>query len=136
LDKTSTLVIGAKYVSVIHGYVTNCTYIGITDDIHTFDLEEPVAVLDNEKIAIMTQNASNSSNELVCYGTICDSEADENMIMIKQYDLDEFFEDLPIKEDSPDKILKSDITEIILDDDLDHHPEFAAYSDEVYNIDK
>lgn len=136
LDKTSTLVNGNKYVSVIHGYVTNCTYNGNTDDIHTFDLEEPVAVLDNEKIAIMTQNASNSSNELVCYGTICDSEADENMTMIKQFDLNEFFEDLPIKEESPDKILKSEITEIVLDDDLVDHPEFAAYTNDIYNIDK
>jgi translation initiation factor 2 subunit 3 len=118
------LVVGQEYLIAIHASTQISELINIDDDVYTFKLNYPVAIFRNdiEKVAIMTNE--NNSLEMLSYGIISNSVSSDDIILHYAEDVQEFFEDLPIKEQ---------ISNIIIHNDLEVIPEFEQYVEELYD---
>ena len=122
-----TLEIDNEYFVIIHAAGQLCVLESINDDIYSFKLNEPIAISNNEKIAILKKG---TIFEMQAYGTIILLEPyidNLNIIMELPSDIDEFFSNLPIT-----KTIES----IIVIDDLPKYSELYNPNDELYNIDE
>lgn len=122
------LIIGQEYLIVIHASTQIAELVNIDDEnTYTFKLNYPIVnfIGETEKVAIMTNK--NNFLEMLSFGIISDSTSSDDMKLQFADDVDEFFADLPIKEQ---------ITSVVIDNDLEVIPEFEQYIKELYNTDE
>ena len=124
-ETVSSLTVGKTYIIIIHGANQNGVLSSINaDSTYTFELESPISVFKDDKIAVLTNEHHNL--EFISYGTYRDGNIDESIECVFQEDVEDFFADLPIKEQ---------IESIEVVDDLEQIPKFESYSEELFDID-
>lgn len=117
---------GSEYLVVVHASGQMAILESIDSEIYKFRLNVPIALLDKEKVAILTKNGNAGSIEMLSYGIITFSSSNESIQLNYQDDIDEFFDTLPIEQK---------IKSITLTNDLKVFDDFEKYNDELYNTD-
>jgi translation initiation factor 2 subunit 3 len=124
------LLIDHEYLLVIHASGQMGRLVSIVEDVFTFKLIYPIAIFQNDKVAILAKNSS--TLEMLSYGMISDSECDDTIVLEYSDDLDEFLSIVSLQDKITDITILDDIKEI----QLNKFPQLDLIGKDIHDIEK